>query len=76
MPDTAIYFLWHLNTAGDGVRPMNITVENITVQNIYSHTDVIRIGSYAPSLTLKNIHFINVSQSSENLFVINATIPG
>lgn len=75
MPDTAIYFIWHLNTAGDSARPLSITVENITVENIYSHTDIIRIGSYAPSLTLKNIHFKNVSQSSENLFVINTTIP-
>ena len=54
--DTAVFFLWHLNTAGDRVRPMNITVENITVEHIYSHMDVIRIGSYAPSLTLRNIY--------------------
>lgn len=59
--DTAVFFLWHLNTAGDSVRKMDITVENITIEHIYSHMDVLRIGSYAPSLTLKNIVLNNVS---------------
>jgi hypothetical protein len=57
----AVDIFLHLNTGGDKVRPMNITIENITCENIISYTDVLKIGTYGPFMHLKHFLYKNVS---------------
>ena len=72
--DPSVYFYLHLNTGqGDKQRPMIITVENVTCENIVSFTDVLKIGTYGPYIALKNIWFRNVSHTSVFVYGVNIT---
>lgn len=66
----AFYFL----TLNDRVRTMNIVLENITAENIYSKSGMFRIGTdYAPEIKLKNFYFKNVTIDFPIVTLVNAT---
>eukprot|EP00347_Sterkiella_histriomuscorum_P008687 403344139 len=62
-----------LNNAGDKIRPLYSTLENITAYNIYTNTDFMRINGFNIDFTIKNLHFKNVNILAQNTFTINAT---
>ncbi|CDW82436.1 UNKNOWN [Stylonychia lemnae] len=48
-----------IRRGGDQIRNIVEIIENITVENAKSNRDFIQIGSYLPSLTLRNFYFKN-----------------
>ncbi|CDW73537.1 UNKNOWN [Stylonychia lemnae] len=65
-----------INQNGDSQRPFIQIIENITAENVITHSDFFRIGSFLPELTLSNFYFNNVLLNTQQTFGVNATING
>ena len=46
--DTSVFFYLQPNLGGDSLRSIKIVIENVTAQNLYSFTDIFKIGTYTP----------------------------
>ncbi|CDW78461.1 UNKNOWN [Stylonychia lemnae] len=65
-----------IGRGGDQVRKIVEIIENITVENAHSHRDFVKIGSFLPSLTLKNFFFKNAVLHYQPTYGVNATLNG